>query len=193
MRYILDDLGYVQAVTFSGTIECDNKSCTEYVGTIPTGYTSLEEWADNANIRAYSIVSNNLTYNEARDTELQAEWEEQNSPQVQLWTGSSKAPTITVENFKAYTYFVLYVGSSSSTLFTPIPVHYVHGSGIFRGIGGHETTEKGVEIFSFRGTTTEEENTLTISMVECYSRTSYNEWGGTAGTQRYFKRLIGVR
>lgn len=72
MRYILDNFGYIEEVTFGGLIECNDKSCTEYIGTIPEGYETLEEWQCNANIRAYKIVDGNLVYDAAKDNELQS-------------------------------------------------------------------------------------------------------------------------
>jgi hypothetical protein len=75
MRYILDDLGYIEAISCT-FIECSNKSCTEYTGAIPEGYETLDDWVLNANIRAYKIVDNNLVYDEARAAELEAEWVE---------------------------------------------------------------------------------------------------------------------
>lgn len=73
MRYILDDSGYIHSVSCSH-IECNNKGCTEYTGTVPSGYSSLQEWATTANIRAYKIVNGDLTYDSARDAELKAAW-----------------------------------------------------------------------------------------------------------------------
>lgn len=74
MFYILDSLGYIEA-TSSHYIECDNKTCTEYKGTIPSGYSDLDDWVLNANIRAYKInTSGNLIYDEARDESLQKEY-----------------------------------------------------------------------------------------------------------------------
>ena len=70
MRYILDDLGYIEEISFGGTIECNCKTCTEYNGTIPKGYESLCEWAENVNIRAYKIVDGNLVYDENREKKL---------------------------------------------------------------------------------------------------------------------------
>lgn len=75
MRYILDDLGYIEAVSCT-YIECSNKSCTEYTGAIPEGYESLDDWVLNANIRAYKIEDGNLVFDEARAAELEAEWVE---------------------------------------------------------------------------------------------------------------------
>lgn len=78
MFYILDDLGYIED-TSSHYIERDEKTCTEYTGTIPEGYDSLDDWILNANIRAYKIVNNNLTYDADRDAELQEEWNATNN------------------------------------------------------------------------------------------------------------------
>lgn len=77
MRYILNDSGYIEAISFNNAMTCNNKSCTEYTGSVPTGYESLEEWNENANINAYKIVDGNLTYDSAEDTRLQALWESQ--------------------------------------------------------------------------------------------------------------------
>lgn len=75
MRYILDDSGYIDSVSCT-PFNCKDKSCTEYTGAIPSGYETLAEWAQNANIRAYKLVGGNLTFDAAKDAELQAEWEE---------------------------------------------------------------------------------------------------------------------
>ncbi len=75
MRYILDDYGYISEVTFGGYIQCNNKGCTEYIGAVPSGYSSLEDWHENANIRAYKLVDDNLVYDADKDVELQALFE----------------------------------------------------------------------------------------------------------------------
>lgn len=85
MRYILDDNGYIEEIIFGGMIDCNNKSCTEYIGDIPSGYTSLIEWADNANIRAYKIENNNLTYDSDKDNDLITKWATEkanNTPEI---------------------------------------------------------------------------------------------------------------
>ena len=74
MRYILDDNGYIEAVSCT-PFNCKDKSCKEYTGAIPTDYNSIEEWATTANIRAYYLVDGNLTLDAARAAELEAEWE----------------------------------------------------------------------------------------------------------------------
>lgn len=73
MMYILGGGGYIDSVSCTH-FECKNKTCMEYTGTIPDGYDSLAEWAENANIRAYYILDGNLVYSAAKDAELQAEW-----------------------------------------------------------------------------------------------------------------------
>ena len=88
MRYILDDLGYIETVTFGGPVTCNNKSCTEYAGETPEGYDSLEEWDENANIRAYKIVDGNLVYDANRDAEIQMQCEieaEKNASATHGW------------------------------------------------------------------------------------------------------------
>ena len=76
MRYILDSSGYIESVSCT-PFNCHDKSCTEYKGSIPSGYDTLQEWATTANIRAYKITNNNLVYDVAKDEALQAEWEKQ--------------------------------------------------------------------------------------------------------------------
>ena len=105
MRYILDDLGYIEVVS-SYLMACNNKSCTEYTGTIPEGYETLEEWAINSNIRAYKIVDGNLTYDADRDSELQEEWEKGGAIFVGKLLGGK---SIALENVKRFLeiYFVV--------------------------------------------------------------------------------------
>jgi hypothetical protein len=74
MRYVLDNNGYVELCSKTH-IECNDRGCTEYKGTIPAGYSSLEDWAINANIRAYKVVDGNLVYDPDRDSDLQKRYE----------------------------------------------------------------------------------------------------------------------
>jgi hypothetical protein len=77
MRYILNDSGYIEAISFGCSIECKDKTCTEYTGSIPEGYETLAIWSETANINAYKIVEGNLTYDSTEDARLQALWESQ--------------------------------------------------------------------------------------------------------------------
>lgn len=82
MRYITNENGYIQAVSFNNLLECQNKLCTEYTGTVPTGYESLAEWSENANINAYKIVEGNLTFDSEEDARLQSLWASQETSSV---------------------------------------------------------------------------------------------------------------
>lgn len=85
MRYILNDEGYIEEISFSYEIECNNKICTEYTGTIPDGYSSLAEWNENAVIQAYKITDGNLIHDPNKETALKNEWamqEEKNQSEV---------------------------------------------------------------------------------------------------------------
>ena len=73
MRYILDSDGYIDSVSCT-PFNCKDKSCQEYTGTIPSGYDTLEEWALNANIRAYKITKGNLEFDGIKDAALINEW-----------------------------------------------------------------------------------------------------------------------
>ena len=69
MRYDLDEEGYILNVFFG----CMSGTCAGYEGTIPEGYETLVEWADNANIRAYKVIDGNLAYDSVRDAQLKGD------------------------------------------------------------------------------------------------------------------------
>jgi uncharacterized protein Veg len=83
MRYILDDNGYIYSVSCN-PIECNNKGCTGYTGSVPEGYDTIEIWATTANIRAYKIVDGNLVYDADKAAALEAEWNQCGSIASQL-------------------------------------------------------------------------------------------------------------
>lgn len=70
MRYELGSDGYISKVFFG----CHSGNCTLYEGTIPSGYSTLEEWSEKANIQAYKIVNGQLVYDSARNNELRTLW-----------------------------------------------------------------------------------------------------------------------
>lgn len=72
MRYILDENNYIKAVSFGSLIICDGAYCTEYTGSVPSGYSSLGEWASNAVIQAYYISAGELVYDAAKEAEIEA-------------------------------------------------------------------------------------------------------------------------
>ena len=74
MRYILNDSGYIQAVSFNNLLQCQNKTCTEYTGEIPIGYENLAIWSETANINAYKIENGNLAFDSEENERLQSLW-----------------------------------------------------------------------------------------------------------------------
>lgn len=89
MKYILKD-GYIDEITFGATIECKNQTCTEYTGTIPNNYSSLEEWVigEEGKLNAWKVVEGNLVFDNVKYNELQAQWEvdaEENENATHKW------------------------------------------------------------------------------------------------------------
>lgn len=72
MRYILDDNNYIKAISFGSKMECYGKECVEYTGSVPSGYSTLGEWALNAVIQAYYISEGELVYDAAKEAEIEA-------------------------------------------------------------------------------------------------------------------------
>jgi hypothetical protein len=69
MRYELDQDGYIKTVLWG----CITGTCAEYTGEVPTGYSSLIEWADNACVNAYYLdESGNLILDSNREAELKS-------------------------------------------------------------------------------------------------------------------------
>lgn len=74
MRYKLDSNGYVQVVMWG----CHTGLCSEYTGEVPTGFSSLVEWADKACINAYYLDENgNLVLDSERQNLLQTKYEKE--------------------------------------------------------------------------------------------------------------------
>ena len=63
MRIITDSDGRVLDVSFGALISCGGQDGTDYTGTVPTGYTSLEDWfiKEADKLYRWKIVSGNLT------------------------------------------------------------------------------------------------------------------------------------
>lgn len=76
MRYITKDDGRIAAISFGADVECEEGYCTEYEGTVPTGYTSLDAWyaAEMDKLYRWKIVNGQLTM-DTTATEPAYEWE----------------------------------------------------------------------------------------------------------------------
>jgi hypothetical protein len=73
MRYRLDANGYVESVFWG----CYSNGCAEYTGTVPNGYTDLNDWSENALINAYYIdEKGNLVLDSEKLKELEAKIEQ---------------------------------------------------------------------------------------------------------------------
>lgn len=66
MRYQLDEEGYVIEVNWG----CTTGNCIEYNGEVPEGYIDLEDWFENANLRAYKVVNGNLILDTVKNENL---------------------------------------------------------------------------------------------------------------------------
>lgn len=76
LRYILDKDGYIFHASFGGLVVCDLGECTEYIGDIPEGYSTIEEWfeGENDKLNAWKIVDDNLVFDNVRYEQLQARY-----------------------------------------------------------------------------------------------------------------------
>lgn len=68
MRYITDGNGYLREVSFGADIDCDDGTCTEYTGTVPAAYESIEDWyiANADRLHQWKIVKKNLVEDGSR-------------------------------------------------------------------------------------------------------------------------------
>ncbi|MBP3920830.1 MAG: hypothetical protein J6D28_04620 [Bacilli bacterium] len=87
MRYILKD-GYIEEIAFGvASIECGGQICSEYTGTIPIGYTSLQAWAigERGKINAWKVVDGNLVFDNAKYNELLEIWQKEETDNKPLY------------------------------------------------------------------------------------------------------------
>lgn len=107
MRYIVNASNYITAVSFGCEIECQDNECTEYTGSVPTGYTSLEDWyaKESETLYRWKIVSGKLTLvtsAEAPDADarplfaraVKTTWSEIDSAQAPGWYYIAEENTI---------------------------------------------------------------------------------------------------
>lgn len=71
MRYILGADGFIKHISFDSEFEVDGATSTEYSGTIPSGYDSLEEWAKDSRINSYVVQNGNLVHDSYREAYLE--------------------------------------------------------------------------------------------------------------------------
>lgn len=63
MRYIVNESNYITAVAFGCELACQGYECVEYTGSVPTGYTSLEDWyaGEGEQLHRWKVVDGELT------------------------------------------------------------------------------------------------------------------------------------
>lgn len=63
MRYIVNANNYITTISFGCYIECQDDGCTEYKGSVPAGYDSLEDWyaTEVEKLYRWKIVNGQLT------------------------------------------------------------------------------------------------------------------------------------
>lgn len=145
MRIITDSDGRVLDVSFGALISCGGQDGTDYTGTVPTGYTSLEDWfiKEADKLYRWTVVDGELTLDSSavapvdlpvadyiveRGTSGIWTYEKWNSGKAVCW-GTSDLPASTTPELKvvlpfnmADTKYVVSLtpGHNASVLTTPI-------------------------------------------------------------------------
>lgn len=140
MRYIANDRGYLQEVSFGAMIYCNDRGCTGYTGGVPEGYDSLADWftQEADKLHRWHIVEGELTLDEdAPEPEAEPEVEpDPTTTIVKLWenaspTSSFAAQTIALDLSE---YSMIFCNCRLSTEYAtivptnPIPVGADYGA-----------------------------------------------------------------
>ncbi len=92
MRYVVNSSNHVVAVSFGADMVFADCVCTEYTGSVPSGWNSLQEWyADEGEkLWRWKIVSGNLTLDSSAVAPEEGRW---GVPDLQTKTVTPKATT----------------------------------------------------------------------------------------------------
>ena len=76
MRYIINDKNYVTDISFGCPLVVNGAECTEYTGTVPSGYSSLEEWyrEEELTLWRWKILEGNLTLDSTATAPEEGQW-----------------------------------------------------------------------------------------------------------------------
>lgn len=189
MRYIIDSNGCIKELSFGAIITCGGTECTEYTGSIPTGYESLESWylVECETLYRWKIVDGELTLDETATAPVETVIVRMNSnenPYIDVMHGDSTGchhiePYYSSDGssgFIVYNDGVAYILSMASTGLNLR--YYDQSSGQFidytldgsGGSSGGGTGEAGVGILSVTQTTTSTEdggnNVITVTLTD---------------------------
>lgn len=92
MRYVVNSSNHVVAVSFGADMVFADCVCTEYTGSVPSGWNSLQEWyADEGEkLWRWKVVSGNLTLDSSAVAPEEGRW---GVPDLQTKTVTPKAKT----------------------------------------------------------------------------------------------------
>ena len=76
MRYIVNESGYVTAITFGAGIVYNSCTCTEYTGIVPSGWNTLDDWYfdEGDKLWRWKIVDGNLEMDPTATAPKEANW-----------------------------------------------------------------------------------------------------------------------
>lgn len=94
MRYIINSKNYVTHISFGCPLVVNGTECAEYTGTVPAGYSSLEEWyrKEELTLWRWKIVNRNLTLDSNATAPEEGQW---GVPDLQSKTGYINNPNKT--------------------------------------------------------------------------------------------------
>lgn len=165
MRYIANDNGYLQEVSFGAMIQCGGRGCTEYTGGVPAGYDSLADWfaQECGQLHKWRIVAGQLV----EDPDA-PEPEEAKGVRL-LWEGSWTSGKITVPDTDKYTAFSIGMSGQGTTIIAF--KRWTH----IRGIGGY--SQGNGEMTSYHFTATFEGNTWNFVACNKYKHYASSDHG----------------
>lgn len=76
MRYVINSSNCVLAVSFGSTILYSGIECTEYTGSVPSGWKTLEEWYEDegGKLWRWKIIGGNLTLDSSAVAPEEGQW-----------------------------------------------------------------------------------------------------------------------
>lgn len=101
MRYIVNSDNFVAAVSFGSDVIYNDCLCTEYTGSVPENYTSLEEWylEEELTLWRWKIIDGELILDESATAPEEGKW---GVPELQSKTVTPTTSSQTVKADEGY-------------------------------------------------------------------------------------------